>query len=149
MDVNRMQVETELAHKNQIEDTINRWYFLLENSRQELHAGRWKEAVVSYHAAYTEAELLVFISDCKNCAVKNYLRTLVEYSYALCKIDKAEQLSDLIAHACYTLNTCLTEALTLKLLQPLRGMRSSSDDERDLWMNQLFAEEAVHRKQVH
>lgn len=144
-----MQVETESTHKKQIEDTINRWYFLLESSRQELHAGRWQEAVINYRAAYTEAEMLVFISDCKNCAVKNYMRTLAEYCYALCKIDRAEQLSDLIAHAWYTLNTCITEALTLKLLQPLRAMESSSDDERDLWMNQLFAEEAVNRKQVH
>lgn len=144
-----MQVETESTHKKQIEDTINRWYFLLENSRQELHAGRWQEAVLSYHAAYAEAELLVFISDCKNCAVKNYLRTLVEYSYALCKIDKAEQLSDLIVQAWYTLNTCLTEALASRLLQPLRSMEYATSTERDVWINQLFAEEAVHRKQVH
>ena len=114
-----------------------------------MHAGRWQEAVINYRAAYTEAEMLVFISDCKNCAVKNYIITLAEYCYVLCKIDKAEQLPDLIAHAWYTLNTCLTEVLTLKLLQPLLGMEFSSNDERDLWMNQLFAEEAVQRKQIH
>lgn len=149
MGVNKMQAETESIHKKQIEDTINRWYFLLENGRHELQLGRWQEAVLNYRSAYTEAELLVFISGCKNCAVKNYMRTLVEYCYALCKIDSSEQLSDLTAHAWYTLNTCVTEALTLKLLQPLRAMESSSDDERDLWMNQLFAEEAVHLNKVH
>lgn len=144
-----MSEKTEVAHKKQIENTINRWYFLLGNGRHALHAGHWQEAAINYRAAYIEAELLVFISDCKNCAVKNYMRTLAEYCYALCKIDKAEQLSDLIANAWYTLNTCLTEVLTLKLLQPLRDMEFSSNDERDLWINQLFAEEAVYRKQVH
>lgn len=46
---------------------------------------RLSGAVINYCAAYTEAELLVFISDCKNCAVQNYMRTLAEYCYALCK----------------------------------------------------------------
>lgn len=137
-----MQVETELTHKKRLKTLsivgISCWRMAARSCMQA--AGK---------NAYTEAELLVFISDCKNCAVKNYLRTLVEYSYALCKIDKAEQLSDLIAHAWCNLNTCFTEALTLQLFRLLRAMKFSSNDERDLWMNQLFAEEAVHRKQIH
>jgi hypothetical protein len=149
MDANELSIASELTHKQQVEDTIIRWYFLLENGRQALHASNWQEAVVSYRAAYTEVELLVFTSDCKNCAVKNYVRTLAEYSYALCKLDKVEQLPDLIVQAWYTLNTCLTEALASRLLQPLRSMEYATSAERDVWINQLFAEEATHRKQVH
>lgn len=149
MNTEKTQTVATLAQKNYVEETINRWYFLLEYSRGELHAGHWQQAVVSYHRAHQEAELLVSISDCKNCAVKGYVRTLIEYSYALCKVDDVKRLADLIGHAEHTLSIYVTRELVSTLLQPLRNIGFATHAERDLWMNQLFAEEAQHRKQVH
>jgi hypothetical protein len=136
-------------HKDLLMKAIYRWKYLLDNARGELHAQEWFAAVDAYQEAYSQAELLIHIADCKNCAIKNYIRTLLEYGYSLCKTNQSASLLHLIDLARQTLDCYATAALTYELLTPVMSLVQASDYQQDVWINQLFAEDAQQQWAVH
>jgi hypothetical protein len=136
-------------HKDLLMKAIYRWKYLLDNARSELHAQEWLAAVDAYQEAYSQAELLIHIADCKNCAIKNYVRTLLEYGYSLCKTNQSTSLLHLIGLARQTLDCYATAALTCKLLTPVMSLVQANDYQQDVWINQLFAEDAQQQWAVH
>lgn len=141
--------ETNVKHRQFIEQSIYRWRFLVAEARAHLHAQDWITAVEAYKDAHAVAEFLVHIADCKNCAVKNYVRTLIEYGYSLCKNNQAEMFSPLIEVAQQTLAHYATPRLSQQLLRPVLAMEKAEQIQRDLWINQLFASDAVLQGTVH
>lgn len=132
-----------------LERTIHRWQFLLTGARAKLHAQDWSTAIDTYQDAHALAEFLVHIHDCKNCAIKNYVRTLIEYGYILCKSGRAGMLSQLIELAHQTLLCYTTPRLAEQLLKPVLSLVEANNWQRDLWINQLFAGDAVQHGIVH
>lgn len=128
---------------------INRWCFLVETARRELHAAAWPQAANRYREAHFQAEFLLIISDCKNCAIKCYMRTLMEYAYALRKAGQKKLLSDVVAQAWCALNAYTTESLAAQLLKPLHDMESATSQAWEIFINQLFFQDAEYRYQVH
>lgn len=132
-----------------LEQSIHRWRFLLAEARTQLHAQKWPAAIQGYQDAHSLAEFLVHIADCKNCAIKNYMRTLIEYGYSLCKNNQRELLVHLIDLARQTLACYTTPALSQQLLLPIIAMETASHSQRDLWVNQLFVSDAQQYGAVH
>jgi hypothetical protein len=140
---------TKVTHRQFVEQSIYRWRFLLAEARTQLHAQDWIMAVEAYKDAHGMAEFLVHIADCKNCAIKNYVRTLIEYGYSLCKNNQAAMFTPLIEVAQQTLNHYATPRLSQLLLQPILALEKAGQSQRDLWVNQLFASDAVQQGNVH
>lgn len=140
---------TTVKHRQFIEQSIYRWRFLLAEARTRLHAQDWTTAVDAYKDAHGVAEFLVHIGDCKNCAVKNYVRTLIEYGYSLCKNNQAAVFNGLIEIARQTLAHYTTPKLSQQLLQPILALENAGQLQRDLWINQLFAGDAIQQGHVH
>ncbi len=137
------------ADSKHTENMINRWYRLVEAARRELHSESWKQATAFYRDAYLQAELLLVVSNCKNCAIKCYMRTLIEYGYALRKIGERALLSELVVHGWHALNAQVSESLVIQLLEPLRTLEYASNKECEIFINQLFIEDAVNKQQLH
>ncbi len=140
---------TNVKHRQFIEQSIYRWRFLVAEARAHLHAQDWITAVETYKDAHGVAEFLVHIADCKNCAVKNYVRTLIEYGYCLCRNNQAAMFTPLIEVARQTLAHYTTPRLSQQLLQPVLAMENAGQIQRDLWINQLFASDAALHGTVH
>lgn len=136
-------------HKQLLMQAIYRWRYLVEAARRELHAQDWVTAVDAYREAHSQAELLIHIADCKNCAIKNYVRTLFEYGYSLCQINQAAALMHLVDIARQTLDCYATTTLTQQLLKPVLNLMRANSQQRDIWMNQLFAEDALQQHALH
>ncbi len=136
-------------HKQLLMQEIYRWRYLLDGARRELHAQDWIAAVDAYREAYSQAELLIHIADCKNCAIKNYVRTLFEYGYSLCQTHHSEVLLGVLDIARQTLECYATTTLTQQLLKPIINLVHANSQQRDIWMNQLFAEDALQQQAVH
>lgn len=146
-----IDVDVDVKTKQQqfLMQSIYRWRFLLDESRTQLHAQQWTAAVNCYQDAYGLAEMLLHIADCKNCAIKNYMRTLLEYGYSLCKNNQRELLVHIIDLARQTLACYVTPALSRQLLQPVLAMEKANHNQQDLWVNQLFAKDAAQYGIVH
>lgn len=136
-------------HKQLLMQEIYRWRYLLDGARRELHAQDWIAAVDAYREAYSQAELLIHIADCKNCAIKNYVRTLFEYGYSLCQINHAAALVHLVDIARQTLDCYATTTLTQQLLKPVLNLVRANSQQRDIWINELFAGDALQQQAVH
>lgn len=95
------------------------------------------------------AESLVIASPCRSCALRCYMRTLIEYAYVLCKISGPESLDLLEEVATLTLSSYAPMPCIDKVLEPLVRLKRNSDIERDLWINQLLAEDAIYKHQLH
>lgn len=148
--MNNRPIGTDETVKNKYtENMINRWHFLVETARRELHSAAWQQAANHYREAHLQAEFLLIISDCKNCAIQCYMRTLMEYAYALRKAGQKTLISDLAAQAWYALNAYTTESLAVQLLQPLHEMEYATSQACEIFINQLFFEDATYRYQVH
>lgn len=128
---------------------IQRWSFLIEQGRSELHLKQWFIASSYYQAALSTAETLLAMSSCKHCALRCYLRTLLEYTYVSCKIQGDDSIDLLEQVGALTLSGYLPMQTVEKLLEPLVEFKRHTDADRDLWINRLFVGDAVHRKQVH
>mgnify|MGYP006875364020 FL=1 len=150
-DVKDQHIDADVKTKQQqfLLQSIHRWRFLLAESRTQLHAQHWSAAVDMYQETYSLAELLIHIADCKNCAIKNYTRTLFEYGYSLCKNNQRELLAHLIDIARQTLACYVTPTLSHQLLQPVVEMEKANHYQQDLWVNQLFAKDASQYGIVH
>ncbi len=136
-------------HKQMLVQAIHRWRYLLDGARRELHAQDWRAAVDAYQEAHSQAELLIHIADCKNCAIKNYVRTLLEYGYSLCQTNQSGALLRLLDIARQTLDCYATATLSQQLLKPLFSLLDANNQQRDLWINQLFVEDALQQRAVH
>lgn len=136
-------------HKQLLMQEIYRWRYLLDGARRELHAQDWIAAVDAYREAYSQAELLIHIADCKNCAIKNYVRTLFEYGYSLCQTHHSEVLLGVLDIARQTLECYATTTLTQQLLKPIINLVHANSQQRDIWISQLFAEDALQQQAVH
>lgn len=136
-------------HKQLLMQEIYRWRYLLNGARRELHAQDWIAAVDAYREAYSQAELLIHIADCKNCAIKNYVRTLFEYGYSLCQTHHSEVLLGVLDIARQTLECYATTTLTQQLLKPIINLVRANNQQRDIWINQLFAEDSLQQQAVH
>ena len=136
-------------HKQLLMQEIYRWRYLLNGARRELHAQDWIAAVDAYREAYSQAELLIHTADCKNCAIKNYVRTLFEYGYSLCQTHHSEVLLGVLDIARQTLECYATTTLTQQLLKPIINLVRVNSQQRDIWINQLFAEDALQQQAVH
>lgn len=135
--------------KRRNEKLINRWCFLLEQGRQELHLRQWFIAASYYQQALSVAETLFSASLCKSCALRCYMRTLVEYAYITCKINGPESMDFLGQVATVTLSAYMPMQAIDKLLVPVMNLKSYSDQEQDVWINQLFVEDVLQRSQLH
>ncbi len=136
-------------HKHMLMQAIYRWRYLLDDARRELHAQDWCAAVDAYQDAHAQAELLIHIADCKNCAIKNYVRTLFEYGYSLCQANQSGTLMQLLDIARQTLDCYATATLSQKLLKPVFNLMQADNQQRDTWINQLFVEDAMLQRAVH
>lgn len=141
--------DTSTKTKQFLVRSINRWRFLLADARAALHAQDWPAAVDGYQDTYRMAEFLLHIADCKNCAIKNYVRTLVEYGYSLCKNNQRELFTHLIEFARHTLACYATPKLVRQLLQPIVAMETACHSRQDVWIGQLFKSDAMHSGAVH
>lgn len=135
--------------KQMLLEAIYRWRYLLDKARGELHRQDWNAAVDAYQLAYCQAELLIHIADCKNCAIKNYVRTLFEYGYCLCQSSQPHALVGSLEVARQTLECYATATLTNQLLKPLFNLLRANSEQRDGWINHLFAEDAILQRVVH
>lgn len=131
------------------EQLFHRWCFLLEQGRRELHVRQWFIADNYYLQAMLIAESLFSSSLCKSCALRCYMRTLIEYAYVNCKMNGPDSLDFLGQVATVTLARYTPMPLIDKLLEPLDYLKLYSDDERDLWINQLFVGDVLHANQLH
>lgn len=138
-----------MSIRDENEQRVYRWSFLLEQGRSELHLHQWFIASSYYQQAMLVAESLFIASPCRSCALRCYMRTLVEYAYVLCKISGPESLDLLEEVATLTLSSYAPMPCIDKVLEPLTRLKRNSDIERDLWINQLLAEDAIYKHQLH
>jgi hypothetical protein len=144
-----IEASVKTKHQHMLAQAIYRWRYLLDNARSELHRQDWNAAVDAYQQAYCQAELLIHIADCKNCAIKNYVRTLFEYGYSLCQTHHSDVLLGVLDIARQTLECYATTTLTQQLLKPIINLVHANSQQRDIWINQLFAEDALQQQAVH
>lgn len=144
----RIPSSTAAIHER-TEKLIYRWLFLLEQGRSELHLKQWFIASSYYQQAMQVAESLFAASLCKNCALRCYMRTLVEYAYVICKIQGEDSIELLEQAATLTLSCYVPMDSIDKFLEPLFTLKNQSDAERELWLNRLFAGDAIYKQQLH
>lgn len=135
--------------REQSKQLIQRWSFLLEQGRSELHLKQWFIASGYYQQALLVAESLFAASLCRNCALRCYMRTFMEFAYITSRIHGPESLELLEQTGTLILSRYLPMESVDKLLQPINSFKHQTDQERELWINQLFVSDAVCRRQVH
>lgn len=135
--------------RERTEQLIYRWSFLLEQGRSELHMKQWFIASDYYQQALMVAETLFVESQCRNCALRCYLRTLFEYAYIACKIHGTDSVEILEQAATLTLAGYAPMPGIDQILEPLNNLKYMNDVERELWVNQFFALDANCKQQLH
>lgn len=130
------------------EDMIRDWYKFLNAGRQLMLVGKWQDAIPLYEQSFNFAETLLWSSNCKNCAVKNYVRTSLEYLYVLKKSSK-ESIDYFVNNTHKILGYHISNEASRSLLQPLRDVLDADEVVADSWMNQLFCQDAGVRKSLH
>lgn len=137
------------ASREQSKELIRRWSFLLEQGRSELHLKQLFIASGYYQQALLVAESLFAASLCRNCALRCYMRTFMEFAYITSRIHGLESLELLEQTGTLILSRYLPMESVDKLLKPINSFKQQTDQEREVWINQLFVSDAVCRRQVH
>lgn len=128
------------------EQAIQQWNASLDLARTFLVAQEWPNAVRHYWQVYPMAERLLKNELCKDCAIKGYIRTLVELSYALRKNQQQEKLSAMLELTKPTMHTQLSPASAQELIAIMSSIAYAPIQEIDRWVEGLFAiDEAMHQ----
>ncbi len=137
----KYQPVTDSAHQ-QAELAIRQWQQQHQHAWRQLASLAWPEALVQYACTYQWAETLLQQSPCKPCAIKAYVRTLVEYGLVLCKSGQAQQLPGLRTLSGHSLEALLGQARARQLLKPLADIHRATPAQVDHWIGQLLLSEA-------
>jgi hypothetical protein len=127
---------------------VRDWHKFLAAGRHLLLIGKWQDAIPLYEQSFNLAVTLLWASNCKNSAVKSYVRTSLEYLYILKKTQK-ESADYFFNNTHKILGHYISHEAAHGLLQPLRDVLHAEDEVADSWMNQLFSQDAEVRKSLH
>lgn len=111
---------------------------------QQLESLAWPAAQREYERAYGLAEQLLVQSPCKNCAIKAYVRTLVEYALVLHKLGMQSQLGAIRAISLHSLQPLLGSIKATQLLRPLADIQRANEAQVELWLGRLMIAGACH-----
>lgn len=135
--------------REQLEHMTNAWSEMLSEARKSLFGQQWQPAVTQYWRAYGMAEQLLKESLCKNCAIKGYIRTLVELAYVLRKNQQEEKLSAIAELAKPTWDVQLTVALSQELIAIITNIAYAPIVQIDVWIDGLFAMDVAATQPLH
>jgi tetratricopeptide (TPR) repeat protein len=144
-----------LSHQNQtvseskcMEILIQEWHQLISLARQHLLLEDWIKAIPIYEKAISLSERFLWATNCQHCAIKSYIRTSLEYIYALKKLHKDGAMQHLFNAVKKNMDYYASPS-NQHLLQPLQDIMRVNEATADSWMNQLFYFDAESRSRIH
>lgn len=136
----------------QAEQAIRQWHQQHQQAWHKLTSLAWQDARVHYARAYEWAETLLQQSPCKSCAIKAYVRTLVEYGLVMRKLEQMPATSAVLSQqlalsglrtiACHSLEALLGQARARQLLAPLADIQRATPVQIDQWLGRLLLSDA-------
>jgi len=140
---------SETLKREQLERSTNEWSENLHEARKSLFNEQWPIAVIRYWSAYGIANRLLKESLCKNCAIKGYIRTLVELAYVLRKNKQQEKLSAIIDLARPAWEIHLSSTLAQELIAIVTNIAYAPVVQIDAWIEGLFAMDSTAAQPLH
>lgn len=131
------------------ENAISDWYNSIKISRNYLLTENWRLAISSYERSFQIATHLLILANCKNCAIKGYMRTSLEYAYVLRKTQDVHALGKLSLIVKNTMIEHTDQETGHCLLQPLWDVSNQPEIVIDGWMAQLFCMDSEIQKNLH
>lgn len=131
------------------ENAISDWYNSIKASRHYLLTENWGLAISSYERSFQIATHLLILANCKNCAIKGYMRTSLEYAYVLRKLQDMNSLGRLSLVVRNTMIEHTNPQTGDALLQPFWDVSNQPETIIDGWMAQLFCMDSEIQKSLH
>lgn len=146
MTIEALNFTPQTLKRELIEQSITHWNEMIHEARSYLLNQTWQQAAKQYWRVYPIAEQLLKESFCKNCAIKGYIRTLVELAYVLRKNQQQEKLSAIMELAKPLWLRELNPVLIEELIAIVTNITYAPIAQIDIWMEGLFAmDEAVNQ----
>ncbi|ACE85160.1 hypothetical protein [Cellvibrio japonicus] len=121
---------------------VEEWYRQQSLAWQQIISLNWPRALAEYERSYTCAEFMLQQAPCKCCAVKAYVRTVVEYALVLHKTNQQPLLAQLRVMSLHSLQPMLGMAHAVQLLKPLRDIQRAATAQVDHWIGLLLMADA-------
>ena len=127
------------------------WQGIFYKARKALRQEKWNKAVYLYSAASDAAENLLRLKNPQG--VNQYIRTNIEYIYALRKDKQDTNLNHIVAYFRTQLmhsTQCQSGGKPLgQLMTPFYDMSIASEEEIDHWVESIWALEESHSATKH
>lgn len=137
------------SQKHRGECHMRSWNLAFTQARKKVASSLWEDAALKYQDALEAAEALMANHHDIMAAVKRYIRTAVEFAYALRMSHHVCDFSALVAivKACLQNERLMTPVGCL--LEPLEDVVSSPLGDVKHWMNILFAMDDIKGQSLH
>ena len=119
-------------------DIASRWQQQQQRALRQLASLAWPQAQREYALAQGLAEQLLIESTCKGCAIKAYIRTLIEYALVLHKVEQLATLRSMRLLSLHSLQALLGRAKAVQLLQPLADIQRATPAQVELWLGRML-----------
>jgi hypothetical protein len=124
------------------------WKNIIEQARELFHMKEWERATIIYGNAFEISELLL-TSDPTQYSVDRYLRSALEFVYALRKKNTKVNLAALIFHVETSIKGISHSMATPQLMQPLEEVINLPINLVDFWMLSLLSLESIESRVLH
>ena len=137
-------------HKHNPECPMHTWQASLSQARRLLHKHSWQEAAMEYRFAFEAAEQIIGKQENPIDNVKRYIRTAMEFAYALRMGCFPCDLQALVALVKFRLEEEKWLCAPIgHLIGPLEDVSFSPKPEVSRWMETLFAIEEAKKSSIH
>ncbi|MGR6873551.1 hypothetical protein ACU6U9_14870 [Pseudomonas sp. HK3] len=133
---------------NNPQQAIQAWQVIIEQARALFHSQDWQKASVAYGNAFEISELLLSCHS-SSFSVDRYLRSALEYAYALRKEEANVNLYSLVQYVENNIQGIKHRLSVSLLLQPLEDVISMPINVADFWMVSLLSLDHIESRVLH
>ncbi len=124
------------------------WQLIMLQAREIFHLQDWQKAAIVYGNAFEISELLL-VSHPTAFSVDRYLRTALEFAYALRKNQTDTNLNALIPHITENIQNIKHSMAMSFLIQPVEEVINLPIHLSDHWMQSLLSLDSLDHRVLH
>jgi len=124
------------------------WQEIIMRARSLFHLQHWDQAVVIYGNAFEISEILLTNSQTK-FSIDRYLRTALEFAYALRKSQTPCNLEAFLPHVKKQMALTKTRDDLSYLIQPIEEVINLPIHMADHWLTALLSLDAIEHRVLH
>ena len=133
---------------NNPQQAIQAWQVVIQQARALFHAKDWERASVAYGNAFEISELLLSCSG-SAFSVDRYLRSALEYAYALRKEQASVNFHLLVCHVENHIQGIKHTLSVPMLIKPLEEVILMPINLADFWMVSLLSLDHIESRVLH